>query len=80
VHEKAILMVTIPLAVLVAAGLMPNGRAAAGGFFFLNTGEPTNQPSRRMGNQARAVRTDMQLRSAANQPATQDEPMSRQGL
>jgi len=38
VHEKAILMVTVPLAVLAVAGLMPNGSAAAGDFFFLNTG------------------------------------------
>jgi hypothetical protein len=39
VHEKAILMVTVPLGVLAAAGLMPRGRAAAGYFLFLGTGE-----------------------------------------
>lgn len=38
VHEKAILMVTVPLGLLAVAGLMPRGAAAVGDFFFLNTG------------------------------------------
>ncbi|PRW44369.1 putative dolichyl pyrophosphate Glc1Man9 c2 alpha-1,3-glucosyltransferase [Chlorella sorokiniana] len=37
VHEKAILMVTVPLAVMAAAGLMPDGRRAAADFLFLST-------------------------------------------
>lgn len=37
VHEKAVLMVSVPLGVLVAAGRMPGGRAAAGDFLFLST-------------------------------------------
>ena len=39
VHEKAILMVSVPMAVMAAAGLMPDGRRAAGDFLFLSTGE-----------------------------------------
>lgn len=37
VHEKAILMVAVPLGVLAAAGLMPAGCAAAGDYLFLST-------------------------------------------
>ncbi len=37
VHEKAILMVTVPLGLLAIAGLLPSS-AAAGDFLFLNTG------------------------------------------
>ena len=37
VHEKAVLMVTVPLGVLAAAGLMPDAGAAAAQFFFLST-------------------------------------------
>ncbi len=40
VHEKAILMVSVPMAVMAAAGLVPDGRRAAGDFLFLSTGEP----------------------------------------
>lgn len=39
VHEKAVLMISVSLGILAAAGLMPGGGAAAmSQFFFLNTG------------------------------------------
>lgn len=37
VHEKAVLMVAVPLGLLAAAGRMPGGRAAAGDCLFLST-------------------------------------------
>jgi hypothetical protein len=39
VHEKAVLMISVPMGVLAAAGLMPGSRAEAlSDFLFLNTG------------------------------------------
>lgn len=49
VHEKAVLMVSVPLGVLAAAGRLPGGRAALGDFLFLSTGAPPRCRRRRNG-------------------------------